>query len=245
MHALTKILSLFLLALCVFPASAKTLTEKQARDAAARIDSLLAADLKTANIRANGRISDSTFLRRAYLGIIGRIPSEEEASAFLENASRDKRANLVDFLTASPGFDSHLFNWTADLLRVQTKQEQFGLGWHVWLRKSLSEDKPWDTIVNEMLSSTGHAAKDPAVGYYLRETTTKWPPAPHVLFWENKCNAPSATTTPSMIGRSSSISRWPLSVVASPTTVTTRRRPSAGWPWISSPPRKPPLTQKG
>ncbi|MBG7608761.1 MAG: DUF1553 domain-containing protein [Verrucomicrobia bacterium] len=166
---MTKILSLFLLALCVFPASAKTLTEKQARDAAARIDSLLAADLKTANIRANGRISDSTFLRRAYLGIIGRIPSEEEASAFLENASRDKRANLVDFLTASPGFDSHLFNWTADLLRVQTKQEQFGLGWHVWLRKSLSEDKPWDTIVNEMLSSTGHAAKDPAVGYYLRD----------------------------------------------------------------------------
>lgn len=169
MHALTKILSLFLLALCVFPASAKTLTEKQARDAAARIDSLLAADLKTANIRANGRISDTTFLRRAYLGIIGRIPSEEEASAFLDNASRDKRADLVDFLTASPGFDSHLFNWTADLLRVQTKQEQFGLGWHVWLRKSLSEDKPWDTLVNEMLSSTGHAAKDPAVGYYLRD----------------------------------------------------------------------------
>lgn len=169
MQALTKALFLFLFALGIPAAHAKTLTEKQARDAAARIDSLLAADLKATNLLANGRIDDTTFLRRSYLGIIGRIPTEEEARAFLDDASSEKRAALVDSLSASPGFDSHLFNWTADLLRVQTKQEQFGLGWHVWLRKSLSEDKPWDVLVQEMLSSTGHASKDPAVGYYLRD----------------------------------------------------------------------------
>lgn len=150
-------------------ASGKTLTDKQARDAAARIDTLLAADLNEAGQKANGSIDDSTFLRRAYLGIIGRIPTEEEARAFLDDSSKEKRAELVDSLCASPGFDSHFFNWTADLLRVQTKQEQFGLGWHVWLRKSLSENKPWDVLVREMLSSTGHASQDPAVGYYLRD----------------------------------------------------------------------------
>ncbi len=166
-HAKTLALTLF--ALGVATAPAKPLTEKQAQDAAARIDTLIAADLKAANLPPNGRIDDGTFLRRAYLGIIGRIPTAEESRAFLADPSSMKRETLVDALVASPGFDSHLFNWTADLLRIQTEQEQFGLGWHVWLRKSLSENKPWDVIVHEMLSSTGHASKDPAVGYYLRD----------------------------------------------------------------------------
>jgi hypothetical protein len=170
MHAFRNYLALFpLIAIGIVSASAKTLTEKQARDAAARIDSLLSADLKDASLTPTGRIDDGTFLRRAYLGIIGRIPTEKEARDFLDDPSREKRAELADKLTASPGFDSHLFNWTGDLLRLQTKQEQFGLGWHVWLRKSLSENKPWDVLVREMLSSTGHTAKNPAVGYYLRD----------------------------------------------------------------------------
>ncbi|NNM30580.1 MAG: DUF1553 domain-containing protein, partial [Akkermansiaceae bacterium] len=50
-----------------------------------------------------------------------------------------------------------------------TNHEQYGLGWHVWLRKSLNEDKPWDVMVNEMLSAEGHSAKNPASGYYLRD----------------------------------------------------------------------------
>ncbi len=169
MFSTGKTLVLFFFALTIASATAKTLTQKQAREAAARIDSLLSADLQAANLKPNGRIDDGTFLRRAYLGIIGRIPTEQESSTFLNAAGPDKRAALVDTLSASPGFDSHLFNWTADLLRIQTDQEQFGLGWHVWLRKSLAEDKPWDSIVREMLSSTGHTAKDPAVGYYLRD----------------------------------------------------------------------------
>jgi hypothetical protein len=164
-----KALTLPLLAFGIATAPAKILTGKQAQDAAARVDSLIAADLKAANLRPNGRIDDGTFLRRAYLGIIGRIPTVKESRAFLDNPSAKKRESLVDVLVASPGFDSHLFNWTADLLRIQTSQEQFGLGWHVWLRKSLSENKPWDTIVLEMLASTGHTAKNPAVGYYLRD----------------------------------------------------------------------------
>ncbi|MFK7849511.1 MAG: DUF1549 domain-containing protein [Akkermansiaceae bacterium] len=150
-------------------ASAKVLTEKQTRAAAARIDQLIAEDLKEAKLRPTGRIDDGTFLRRSYLAIIGRIPTEQEARKFFDDPSSDKRNTLIETLTASPGFDSHLFNWTADLLRVQTGQEQFGLGWHVWLRQSLSNNKPWDEIVEEMLSASGHAAENPAVGYYLRD----------------------------------------------------------------------------
>lgn len=161
--------SFSLVTISAVSASADILTEKQAIAAAARIDHLLEEDLKEANLKPTGRVDDGIFLRRAYLSIIGRIPTEDEAREFLNNPSSDKRTKLIESLTASPGFDSHLFNWTADLLRVQTDQEQFGLGWHVWLRQSLSENKPWDKIVREMLSATGHAADNPAVGYYLRD----------------------------------------------------------------------------
>lgn len=161
---------LLLLLPAFFPAAeAKPLPENTVAQAAARIDHLLEDDLQRAKLAPTALIDDATFLRRAYLGIAGRIPSAEEARAFLDDKSPTKRATLVDQLVASPGFDSHLFNWTADLLRVQTRQEQFGLGWHVWLRQSLAEDKPWDQLVREMLVSNGHCSDDPAVGYYLRD----------------------------------------------------------------------------
>ena len=169
MKTLLTLLPLSLLAVTLNPASAKPLTDLQARQAAEHIDSLVSADLRKAKLTPNGLIDDATFLRRAYLGIIGRIPSEEEALDYYSDPAADKRAKLVDQLVASPGFDSHLFNWAGDLLRVQTKQEQFGLGWHVWLRQSLAEDKPWNQLVGEMLSATGHTATNPAVGYYLRD----------------------------------------------------------------------------
>jgi hypothetical protein len=160
---------LALLLVCPFAADAKPLSDKVVEQAASRIDRLLSADLKKAGLKENQRIDDATFLRRSYLGIIGRIPSEAEARQFLENPASDRRDKLIDDLVSSPGFDSHLFNWTADLLRLQTKQEQFGLGWHVWLRKSVAEDKPWNTMISEMLGSSGHCSTDPAVGYYLRD----------------------------------------------------------------------------
>ncbi|MBX3740236.1 MAG: DUF1549 domain-containing protein [Akkermansiaceae bacterium] len=170
MQPFGKTLLFFAFALGIGSLTAKPLTAKQAQDAAARIDSLLGQDLKAAKLQPLGRIDDGSFLRRAYLGIIGRIPTEEEARAFLESRAPDKRSALVDSLVASPGFDSHLFNWTADLLRVQTGREGgAGQGWHVWLRESLAADKPWDAMVREMLSATGHAARNPAVGYYLRD----------------------------------------------------------------------------
>jgi hypothetical protein len=148
---------------------AKPLPVSTVEQAAARIDRLILENLQTAELKPTATADDATFLRRAYLGIVGRIPSAAEARGFLDDKESNKRALLVDRLVASPGFDSHLFNWTADLLRVQTRQDQFGLGWHVWLRRSLAEDKPWDALVSEMLGSTGHCSTDPAVGYYLRD----------------------------------------------------------------------------
>lgn len=148
---------------------AKPLPEEVVQRAAAQLDQFVTADLQAAGRMPEAIINDSTFVRRAYLGIVGRIPTASEARAFLEDSSVSRRNALIERLVASPGFDSHLFNWTADLLRVQTRQDQHGLGWQVWLRQSLARDKPWDKLVAEMLAATGHSTRNPAVGYYLRD----------------------------------------------------------------------------
>ncbi|MBB08765.1 MAG: hypothetical protein CMN03_10960 [Roseibacillus sp.] len=133
------------------------------------IDQLLEKDLKARKLQPLPIVPEDVFVRRAYLNIVGRIPTAMEASRFLDDKTPDKRTQLVEQLVSSPGYDSSAFNYFADLLRLQTTDEQYGLGWHVWLRNSLASDKPWDQIVREMLSAEGHASKNPAVGYYLRD----------------------------------------------------------------------------
>jgi len=162
-----------LVTVCLLPGllPAQELKPDVVKRAAEQIDRYLALDYNQAKVMPEARVDDGTFVRRAYLQIVGRIPSAEEARAFIDERSMSKRADLVDRLVASQGYDSHFFNWLGDLLRVKTRvgREKHGLGWHVWLRNSVSANKPWDDLVKEMLSSTGHVINNPAVGYYLRD----------------------------------------------------------------------------
>ncbi len=150
-------------------APSKPLKLDEILQAAAKIDQLLEADLKAKKLQPLPIVAEETFVRRTYLNIVGRIPTAMEASRFLDDQTPDKRARLIEKLVASPGYDSSAFNYFADLLRLQTNEGQYGLGWHVWLRNSLASDKPWSKIVHEMLSAEGHTSKNPAVGYYLRD----------------------------------------------------------------------------
>lgn len=133
------------------------------------IDSKLAAGLALRDLSPNGIVNDATFLRRSYLNIIGRLPTDIEARSFLKSESKEKRSNLIDHLVNSPGLDSRLFNFWSDLLRLHTTRENHGLGWHVWLRKAVNQNMPYHEMVHAMLAAEGHVADNPAVGYYLRD----------------------------------------------------------------------------
>ncbi|MGC6425452.1 MAG: DUF1549 domain-containing protein [Akkermansiaceae bacterium] len=149
--------------------TAKPLSLDIVQNTARQIDETLLLEQKELNLSANPIANDSTFLRRSYLNIAGRLPSTEEAREFLESTDSDKRTALIETLSSGNGKNSRLFNYWADLLRLQTTAESSGLGWHVWLRESVDQNKPYDKMVHEMLSAEGHAADNPAAGYYLRD----------------------------------------------------------------------------
>ena len=151
------------------PLLAKPFSQETVRSTSHQIDQYVAEYLQEKQIKAKPIIDDATFARRAYLSITGRIPTAEEARIFIGDNSTDKRRSLIDSLVGSAGYKSRMFNFWADLLRVQTQLEKHGLGWHVWIREAVEQNMPYDQFVHAMLSSSGLATENPAVGYYLRD----------------------------------------------------------------------------
>jgi hypothetical protein len=141
--------------------------------AAAKIDEIIARQLVKQNLKPNALCNDETFVRRAYLDIAGRTPNYDETAKFLEDTSPTKRAKLIDQLLESDGYESHLFNYFADMLRISDANNN-GLirarPYIVWLREQIREDKPYDQTVAAMLTATGKAWGNGATGYLLRDS---------------------------------------------------------------------------
>lgn len=136
------------------------------------IDKLVAANFRSNDIAVPEVTDDATFLRRAFLVSVGRIPTAQEALDFLELQVPNKRTLLVDYLFSSEGYNSHTYNWLYDLL---TLRERVGTGGNIsyngrlidWVRESVQENKPWDQFTKELISTRGNAYVSPgAAGYY-------------------------------------------------------------------------------
>jgi len=118
-------------------------------------------------------ISDQTFVRRAYLDIAGRIPTYEECTTFLGSKDPYKRDKLVDDLLDSPAFNSHMFNWWADLLRLKSRlsnQIPGGQEYIDWIKQCIEDNVPFDQVVYALITAEGYPHENPATGYYMRDT---------------------------------------------------------------------------
>ncbi|MEZ5384337.1 MAG: DUF1549 domain-containing protein [Prosthecobacter sp.] len=138
--------------------------------AAARIDMLVEAGLKQAEQKPNPLASDEQFVRRVFLDLAGRIPTREEALEFLNDPSVSKRAKVIDRLLNSPGFNSHLFNYFADMMRMADDAGKVRFfTYQDWLKGQLADNVPWDKIVHRMMTAEGRLLEDGATGYLLRD----------------------------------------------------------------------------
>src|SRR5205085_3415205 len=74
------------------------------------IDEQVWAKLKLLGITPSPAAEDAKFLRRAYLDIIGRLPTPEEVRAFLAVQGTNKRLAVVEQLLSRPEYADH---WAA------------------------------------------------------------------------------------------------------------------------------------
>jgi len=142
--------------------------------ASAMIDKLVLDGLTKAGQKPNAPAKDEVFLRRVYLDIIGRTPTADEALAFLNDKTADKRSRLIDTLLLSDGYVSHWFNYWADILRVKSNanengQDGAGDAYAAWVKKQLRENVPYNKFVHSMITAEGYVWDSGAVGYYMRD----------------------------------------------------------------------------
>ena len=68
------------------------------------VDQHIYSQLKSLRLTPSPLADDTTFLRRAFLDVLGVLPSPSEVIAFLDDRSVDKRERLIDQLLARPEF---------------------------------------------------------------------------------------------------------------------------------------------
>lgn len=136
---------------------------------AATIDQYLEAKWKENHVRPNDMASDEVFLRRIYLEIAGRIPTLEETLEFSRSGDSRKRQKLIDKLLDSEAYVSNMFNFWADVLRVQSEMQGDGNQYAAWIKTQLRENVTYDKFVYALITSEGYTWEDGAAGYYLRD----------------------------------------------------------------------------
>jgi hypothetical protein len=138
------------------------------------IDKLVHAKLDRLHVAPSDVCSDETYLRRAYIDLIGLLPTAAERAQFLADSSAEKRAALVDRLMARDEFlDIWAMKW-AELLQIRTANGLSPKGlqrYDAWLRGRGREGATIDRIARELLPATGGSFENPAVSYFQTETT--------------------------------------------------------------------------
>lgn len=147
------------------------------------VDDLVLNKLQSLGLTPSAACTDGEFIRRACLDAAGILPTPAETQAFVAETTPDKRQKLIERLLARPEFtDYWAYKWS-DLFLVSSKKLSAPATkvFYEYLRKSVADNKPWNTLAREILTPTGSSLDNGAANYYvmhkdpidLTETTTQ------------------------------------------------------------------------
>lgn len=136
--------------------------------AANYIDALALARWKQLGIVPSDLCSDGDFIRRVHLDLCGRLPTAEEAKAFLADTSPDKRAKLIDRLLADRDYAGFFaLRWGSILRNASLAgSENAAYAFHDWMRDMIARNRPYDEFVRGIVAASGEWPDAPAVNWY-------------------------------------------------------------------------------
>jgi hypothetical protein len=132
------------------------------------VDVAVFAKLRQLRLNPSAPCSDSVFLRRASLDLLGILPTEAEARAFVADPDPAKRSKRIDVLLERPEFAEFWALKWADLLRLdeRTLDRKGARLFYDWLRESIATHKPLDQFARELVAARGSTYAQPAANYY-------------------------------------------------------------------------------
>jgi len=136
-----------------------------------RVDELVFTELHQRHIAPARLCSDAVFLRRAFIDVIGTLPTASETLAFLRSTSPAKRADLIESLFERDEFAQYWAMKWCDVLRVKSEfpvnlWPMASQAYHRWVRQSIHDNLPYDQFVWRLLTASGSNFRDPTVNFY-------------------------------------------------------------------------------
>ena len=149
------------------------------------IDAFTYRKLREKGLKPAPRAGKTTLVRRAYLDLLGLLPSPEEVDAFVKDNAPDAFAQLVDRLLESPRYGERWGRHWLDVARYADSggyehDFDYPQAWRYrdYVVRAFNQDKPYDQFVREQLASdevdkvtfdsliaTGFNRVGPSVGY--------------------------------------------------------------------------------
>ena len=134
-----------------------------------QLDEMLATYWESQGVHRAEAASDEEFMRRVYLDLAGRIPMVSEVYQFLEDASPDRRARLVDDLLAGYDYATHMAAvWRTMLLPDGADLQTLGgsAKFDAWLAEQFAENLSYDQQVSRLLSAEGRVSESGPLLFY-------------------------------------------------------------------------------
>ncbi len=132
------------------------------------IDDLVLEQLRKLHLKPSPAADDSTFIRRAFLDTIGRLPTPAEVKAFVADASPGKHERLADLLLARPEFIDYWTYTRADMLLLtgsKLRPEPLA-AYYNWIRDRVASNQPWDQFVRELITARGSSLENGATNFF-------------------------------------------------------------------------------
>lgn len=136
------------------------------------IDELVYEKLQALGIEPSPFVDDHVFMRRVSLDLIGRLPTADEAQAFLNGSEgetkAERRAKLVDQLLERPEFADHWAGYWADMLRPNPYRVGIKavMNYDNWIRQQFRDDVPYDEFVRQLVTAKGSTWQNGAATLY-------------------------------------------------------------------------------
>ena len=134
------------------------------------IDEAVFSRMERDGVPHSGLATDGEFLRRAYIDLIGRIPTLEEVLVFEADGRNEKRDRLIDRLIASDEFVERWSYYFEDLFRAGNRMGHGKNLFRFWTREWLTLDRSYADVVTDLLTQGGKSShSSPGALYFARD----------------------------------------------------------------------------
>lgn len=144
----------------------------------ARINDLLRQAWQDNSVSPSASADDYEWVRRIYLTMTGRIPTEQEVAAFVNSPARDKRTELVDLLLTAPDSSANLAaTWTNLLIGRSNPRSVNQPALFRFLQQEFSQNRPWIEVVSRLIAAEGRSDQQGETNFLLAHLNDQATPA--------------------------------------------------------------------